>query len=98
MNGRFHATPSATMGVNRSRSGALVVSAFDTLLSTPPEIIDAMTLSVPVKNNDEAAALQEFALELAEEYNMRAEMAVDHGHVVVRVTRRQTRQKTQPIA
>jgi len=35
-------------------------------------MIDAMTLSVPVESDDEAAVLQELALELAEEYDMHA--------------------------
>ena len=88
MNGRFRATPPATSEVNRSRSEVLLVSAFDTLPSTPPGIIDAMTLSVPVEGDDESAALQKLALELAEEYDMHAEIALDHGHLIVRVTRR----------
>ena len=88
MNVRFRTRPPAATQVNRSRSEVLLVSAFDTLPSTPPGIIDAMTLSVPVESNDEAAALQKLALELAEEYDMHAEIAVDHGHLIVRVTRR----------
>jgi len=50
-------------------------------------MIDAVTLCVPVKSNDEAAALQKFALELAEECDMHADIAVNHDHLIVRVTR-----------
>ena len=88
MSGRFRKTPPAVAQVNRGRGEVLLVSAFDTLPSTPPGMIDAVTLSVPVEGNDEAAALQRLALELAEEYDVHADIAVDHGHLVVRVTRR----------
>jgi len=88
MSGRFRKTPPAVAQVNRGRAEVLLASAFDTLSSTPPGMIDSVTLSVPVESNDEAASLQKLALELAEEYDMHAEIAVDHGHLIVRVTRR----------
>ena len=72
MKGRSHTTPPATTQVNRSRGEVLLVSAFDMLPSSSPGMIDAMTLSVPVESDDEAAVLQELALELAEEYDMHA--------------------------
>jgi hypothetical protein len=50
-------------------------------------MIDAVTLSVLVEGDDEAAALQKLALELAEEYDMHADIAVNHGHLIVRLTR-----------
>jgi len=81
-------TPPAVPQMNRGRAEVLLVSAFDTLPSTPPGMIDAVTLSVPVDDNDEAAALQRLALELAEEYDMHADTAVDHSHLIVRITRR----------
>jgi hypothetical protein len=66
----------------------LLLSAFDTLPSTSPEMIDAMTLSVPVQGYDEAAALQELALELAEEHDLHADVTVNHDHFIVRLARR----------
>jgi hypothetical protein len=51
-------------------------------------MIDAVTLSVPVEGNDEAAALQRLALELADDYGMHADTTVNHDHLVVRLTRR----------
>ena len=88
MNGRCRRRRSAVAQVNRDRGELLLVSAFDTLPSTPPGMIDAVTLSVPVKGSEEAAALQKLALELAEEHDMHAEIAVSHNHLIVRVTRR----------
>ena len=88
MKGRFRTTPPGATQVNRSRSEVLLVSAFDTLPSTPPGIIDAMTLSLPVEGIDEAAALQKLALELAEEHDVHAEIAVSHNHLIVRLIRR----------
>ena len=82
--------------IGRSHRQALLLSAFETLASTSPEIIDALTLSVPVEGGDEAAALQKLALELAEEHDMHAEIAVSHSHLIVRLTRRDYG-GTQPI-
>jgi len=65
----------------------LLLSAFDTLPSTSPEMIDAVTLSVPVQGDDESAALQRLALELAEEHDLHADVTVNHGHLIVRLTR-----------
>ncbi|MGD0205693.1 MAG: hypothetical protein ABSB57_04565 [Dehalococcoidia bacterium] len=65
----------------------LLLSAFETLCSTSPEMIGAMTLSMPVKSNDEAGALQKLALQLAVEYNMRPDIAANDGHLIVRLTR-----------
>ena len=87
MSGRFRTTPPAVAQVNRGRGEVLLVSAFDTLPSTPPGMIDAVTLSVPVEGNDEAAALQKFALELADNHGMHADTTVNHDHLVVRLTR-----------
>ena len=70
-----------------SHGEVLLLSAFDTLPSTSPGMIDAITLSVPVEGNDGAASLQKLALELAEEYDVQAEIAVNHNHLVVRLTR-----------
>ena len=88
MNRRCRTRRSAVAQVNRNRGELLFVSAFDTLPSTPPAMIDAVTVSVPVKGSDEAAALQKLALELAEEHDMHAQIAVSHNHLIVRVTRR----------
>ena len=88
MKGRFRTTPPGATQVNRDRAEVLLVSAFDTLSSTPPGMIDAVTLSVPVEGNDEAADLQKFALELADDYGMHADTTVNHDHLVVRLTRR----------
>lgn len=85
MSGRFR-TP-AVVQMNRCHGEVLLVSALDTLPSTSPGIIDAVTLSVPVEGNDEAAALQKLALELAEEYDMHADIVVNHDHLIVRLTR-----------
>jgi len=73
---------------SRCHGEVLLLSAFDTLPSTSPGMIDAITLSVPVEGNDGAASLQKLALELAEEYDVQAEIAVNHNHLVVRLTRR----------
>ena len=88
MSGRFRTTPPTVVQTGRCHGEVLLLSAFSTLHSTSPGMIDAVTLSVPVEGNDEAAALQRLALELAEEYDMHADIAVDHGHLIVRVTRR----------
>ena len=74
--------------IGRSHRQALLVSAFETLASTSPEIIDALTLSVSVEGGDEAAALQKLELELAEEYDMHADTTVNDNHLIVRLTRR----------
>ena len=87
MSGRFRTTPPVVVQVGRCHGEVLLLSAFDTLPSTPPGMIDAMTLSVPVEGNDEAAALQKLALELAEEYDMHADIAVSHDRLIVRLTR-----------
>ena len=73
---------------SRRHGEVLLVSALDTLPLTSPELIDAMTLFVPVEGDDEATALQKLALELAEEHDMHAEIAVSHSHLIVRLTRR----------
>jgi len=88
MKSRSRTTPPAATQVNRSRGEVLLVSAFDTLPSSSPRMIDAMTLSVPVEGHAEAAALRKLALELAEEYEMQADITVNHDHLVVRLTRR----------
>ena len=74
--------------IGRSHRQALLLSAFDTLASTSPGMIDAMTLSLPVEGIDEAAALQKLALELAEEHDISAEIAVSDNHLIVRLIRR----------
>lgn len=73
--------------MGRCHGEMLLLSAFETLPSTSPEIIDAMTLSMPVEGNDEAAALRKLALELAEEYDMSADITVSDDHLIVRLTR-----------
>ena len=85
MSGRFR--PPAVVQMRRCHGEVLLVSAFDTLPSTSPGMIDAVTLSVPVEGKDEAAALQKLALELAEECDMHADIAVNHDHLIVRLTR-----------
>ena len=87
MSGRSHTTPPTVVQTDRCHGEVLLLSAFDTLPSTSPRMIDAMTLSVPVESSGEAAALQKFALELAEEHDMHAEIAVSHNHLIVRLTR-----------
>lgn len=77
-----------TAQTSRRHGEVLLISAFDALPSSSPELIDAMTLSVPVESNDEATALQRLALELAEEYDVQAEIAVNQNHLIVRLTRR----------
>jgi len=73
--------------MSRCHGEVLLLSAFDTLPSTSPETINAMTLSVPVESDDEAAALQKFAQDLAEEHDLHADTAVNNDHLIVRVTR-----------
>jgi hypothetical protein len=73
--------------MSRCHGEVLLLSAFDTLPSTSPGMIKAVTLCVPVESSDEAAALQKFALELAEEYDMHADTTVNHDRLVVRLTR-----------
>jgi hypothetical protein len=85
--GRSWATPPAVVQIGRSHREALLLSAFETLPSTSPEIIDALTLSVPVGGDSEAAALQKLALELAEEYDMHTDTTVNDNHLIVRLTR-----------
>jgi hypothetical protein len=88
MGGRSRTSPPAIVGVGHCDGEVLLLSAFDTLSSSSPGMIDAVTLSVPVERHDEAAALRELALKLAEERDMHADIAVNHGHLVVRLTRR----------
>lgn len=83
--------------IPRCHGEVLLVSAIDTLSSTSPGIIDAMTLSVAVESDDEAAALQRLALGLAEEYEIHADITVRHDHLIVRLTRQDCR-GIQPIA
>jgi hypothetical protein len=78
---------SAVAQVDPRHGEDLLLSAFETLRSTSPEMIGAMTLSMPVKSNDEAGALQKLALQLAVEYNMRPDIAANDGHLIVRLTR-----------
>ena len=85
MSGRVR--PPAAVQMSRCHGEVLLMSAFDTLTSTSPEMIDAVTLSVPVEGKDEAAALQKLALELAEEYDMHADTTVNHDHLIVRLAR-----------
>jgi hypothetical protein len=87
MSGRFGTTSPAVVQVGRCRGEVLLLSAFETLPSTSPAIIDAMTLSMPVEGNDEAAALQKLALKLAEEYDMYADITINDDHLIVRLTR-----------
>jgi len=75
--------------MSRCHGEVLLLSAFDTLPSTSPGIIDAVTLCVPVESSGEAAALQELAQELAEEHDLRADVIVHHHHLIVRLARRQ---------
>jgi len=75
--------------MSRCHGSVLLLSAFDTLPSTSPEVIDAITLSLPVEGHSEAAALQELAQELAEEYDLHADVIVHHDHLIVRLARRQ---------
>jgi hypothetical protein len=46
-----------------------------------------MTLSMPVGGNDEAAALQKLALQMAVEYDMYADIMGNDDHLVVRLIR-----------
>ena len=85
--GRSWTPPPAVVQIGRPHREALLLSAFETLPSTSPEIIDALTLSVPVEGGDEAAALQKLGLELAEEYDMQADTTVNDNHLIVRLTR-----------
>jgi len=87
MSGRFRTTPPTPVQTGRCHGEVLLLSAFDTLSSTSPGIIDAVTLCVPVESGDEAAALQKFALKLAEDYDMHADTTVNHDHLIVRLTR-----------
>ena len=74
--------------MSRCHGSVLLLSAFDTLPSTSPGTIGAITLSLPVKGNGEAAALQELAQKLAEEHDLRADVIVHHDHLIVRLARR----------
>ena len=87
MSGRFRTTPPTPVQTGRSHGEVLLLSAFNTLHSTSPGIIDAVTLCVPVESSDEAAALQKVALELADDYSMHADITVNHDHLIVRLTR-----------
>jgi hypothetical protein len=65
----------------------LLLSAFETLRSTSPETVEAMTLSMPVGSNDEAATLQKLALQMAVEYDMYADITGNDDRLVVRLIR-----------
>jgi hypothetical protein len=75
--------------MSRCHASVLLLSAFDTLPSTSPGTIGAITLSLPVEGSGEAAALQELAQELAEKHDLRADVSVHDGHLIVRLARRQ---------
>jgi hypothetical protein len=75
--------------MSRCHGSVLLLSAFDTLPSTSPGTIGAITLSLPVEGIGEAAALQELAQELAEEHDLHADVSVHHDHLIVRLARRQ---------
>ena len=74
--------------MSRCHGSVLLLSAFDTLPSTSPGTIGAITLSLPVESSGEAAALQKFAQELAEEHDLHANVTVQHDHLIVRLARR----------
>jgi len=88
MGGRFRTTPPAVVQMGRCHGEVLLVSAFDTLPSTSPGTICAITLSLPAGGKGEAAALQKFAQDLAEERDMHADIAVNNDHLIVRLARR----------
>jgi hypothetical protein len=88
MSGRFRTTPPTPVQTGRCHGEVLLLSAFNTLHSTSPGMIDAVTLCVPVESDDERAALQELAQELAEERDLHADVIVHHDHLIVRLARR----------
>ena len=77
-----------TSAVGHPHREALLLSAFEMLPSTSPEIIDALTLSVPVEDGEEAATLKKLALELTEGRDMHADTTVKDNRLIVRLTRR----------
>jgi hypothetical protein len=87
MSRRSGTTPPIAAQVGHCHEEVLLLSAFETLPSTSPGMIDAVTLSVPMEDNYEATALQKLALELAEKYDMHADIVVNHDHLIVRLTR-----------
>jgi hypothetical protein len=74
--------------MSRYHREVLLLSAFDTLPSTSPGTIRSITLSLPVEGDGEAAALQKFAQDLAEEHDLNANVTVQHDHLIVRLARR----------
>jgi hypothetical protein len=74
--------------MSRYDGEVLLLSAFDTLPSTSPRTIRAITLSLPVEGDREAAALEKFAQDLAEERDLNANVTVQHDHLIVRLARR----------
>jgi len=75
--------------MSRCHGSVLLLSASDTLPSTPPGTISAITLSLPVESSGETAALQELAQELADEHDLRVDVTVHNDHLIVRLARRQ---------
>jgi hypothetical protein len=74
--------------MSRLHKEVLLLSAFDTLPSTSPGEIGAITLSLPVESDGETAALQKFAQDLAEEHDLNANVTVQPDHLIVRLARR----------
>ncbi len=72
----------------RSHEELLLLSAFDTLPTTSPEIVNSVTLSVPLHDRNELAALRELAFDLAEQHGLHADVTAHHDHLIVRFSRR----------
>jgi hypothetical protein len=72
----------------RSPGESLLLSAIGTLPTTSPEIVNAVTLSLPLHDGSELAALRKLALALAEEHGLHADVTVQDDRLVVRLARR----------
>ena len=74
----------------RSTHGeTLIRSACEMLAQTSPDLVAALTVSLPASGPAEAGWLKASACSLAARYEFDAAVAVEERHVGVRLTRRQ---------
>jgi hypothetical protein len=74
----------------RSTHGeTLIRSACEMLAQTSPDLVAALTLSLPASGPAEAGWLNASACSLAAQYEFDAAITVEERHVGVRLTRRQ---------
>ena len=74
-----------------TRGETLIRSACEMLAQTPPDLVAAVTISLPAEGLAQTNWLQASARSLAALFEFAAGVAAEEGHVSVRLTRRQNR-------